>query len=202
MAKRYRVTLTQAERQELEQLISRGKADARKLAHARVLLQADEAEGGPGRTDEQVAAALDTSTRTCERVRERFVEQGLEAALLPKPTKRVYARRLDGKQEARLIALACSKPPAGKARWTLRLLADELVELEVIDTVSHETVRQTLKKTRPAKLSGVVAAPVAGGRSPGRGGSGTGASGPPAGRPVLPEAAAKPRRRPGRLTRR
>jgi transposase len=147
MAKRYRVTLTQAERQELEQLISRGKADARKLAHARVLLQADEAEGGPGRTDEQVAAALDTSTRTCERVRERFVEQGLEAALLPKPTKRVYARRLDGKQEARLIALACSKPPAGKARWTLRLLADELVELEVIDTVSHETVRQTLKKT-------------------------------------------------------
>ena len=148
MAKRYRVTLTQAERQELEQLISRGKADARKLAHARILLQTDEAEGGPGRTDEQAAAALDTSTRTVERVRERFVEQGLEAALLPKPTRRVYARRLDGKQEARLIALACSEPPAGKARWTLRLLADELVELEVVDgPVSHETVRQTLKKT-------------------------------------------------------
>jgi transposase len=148
MAKRYRVTLTQAERHDLEQLISHGKADARKLAHARILLQTDEADGAPGRTDEQVAAALDTSTRTVERVRERFVEQGLEAALLPKPSKRVYARKLDGRQEAKLVALACSKPPAGKARWTLRLLADELVELEVVDApVSHETVRQTLKKT-------------------------------------------------------
>jgi transposase len=147
MAKRYRVTLTQQERQELQQLISRGKADARKLAHARILLQADEAEGGPGRTDEQVASALDTSTRTVERVRERFVEQGLEAALLPRPSRRVYARKLDGRQEARLIALACSKPPAGKARWTLRMLADEMVELEVVDSLSYETVRQALKKT-------------------------------------------------------
>ena len=147
MAKRYRVTLTRPERQELQQLISRGKADARKLAHARILLQADEAEGGPGRTDEQIASALDTATRTVERIRERFVEQGLDAALLPRPSKRVYARKLDGRQEAKLIALACSKPPAGKARWTLRLLADEMVELEVVDTLSHETVRQTLKRT-------------------------------------------------------
>jgi transposase len=147
MAKRYRVTLTQPERQELQQLISGGKADARKLAHARILLQADDSPGGPRRTDEQIAAALDTSTRTVERVRERFVEQGLEAALLPRPSKRVYARKLDGRQEAKLIALACSKPPAGKARWTLRLLADEMVELEVVDALSHETVRQTLKKT-------------------------------------------------------
>ena len=147
MAKRYRVTLTQPERQELQQLISRGKADARKLAHARILLQADEAEGGPRRTDEQIASALDTATRTVERVRERFVEQGLEAALLPKPSKRVYARKLDGRQEAKLLALACGKPPAGKRRWTLRLLADEMVELDVVDSLSHETVRQTLKKT-------------------------------------------------------
>jgi transposase len=147
MAKRYRVTLTQPERQELQQLISRGKADARKLAHARILLQADEAEGGPRRTDEQVASALDASTRTVERVRERFVEWGLDAALLPRPSKRVYARKLDGRQEAKLVALACSKPPAGKARWTLRLLADEMVELDVVESVSHETVRQTLKKT-------------------------------------------------------
>jgi len=147
MAKRYRVTLTQPERQELQQLISHGKADARKLAHARILLQADEAPGGPRRTDDQIASALNTATRTVERVRERFVEQGLEAALLPRPSKRVYARKLDGRQEAKLIALACSKPPAGKARWTLRLLADELVELEVVDSLSHETVRQTLKKT-------------------------------------------------------
>ena len=148
MAKRYRVTLTEPERQELLQLISHGKADARKLAHARILLQADEsADGGPKSTDDEIADALETCTRTVERVRERFVEQGLEAALLPKPSKRVYARRLDGRQEAKLIALACSKPPAGKARWTLRLLADELVELEVVESVSHETVRQTLKKT-------------------------------------------------------
>ena len=147
MAKKYMVTLTEAERDGLAAMISKGRADARKLAHARILLQADEADGGPARTDADIAGALDTSTRTCERVRERFVEQGLEAALLPKPTKRVYARRLDGKQEARLVALACSGPPAGKARWTLRLLADELVELEVVDAVSHETVRQTLKKT-------------------------------------------------------
>lgn len=147
MAKRYRVTLTQPERQELQHLISRGKADARKLAHARILLQADEAEGGPRRTDGQIASSLDTATRTIERVRERFVEQGLDAALVPKPSKRVYARKLDGRQEAKLIALACSKPPAGKARWTLRLLADEMVELEVVESLSHETVRQALKKT-------------------------------------------------------
>ena len=147
MAKRYRVTLTRPERQGLQQLISRGKADARKLAHARILLQADEAEGGPRRTDEQIASALDTATRTVERIRERFVEQGLDAALLPRPSKRVYARKLDGRQEAKLIALACSKPPAGKARWTLRLLADEMVELDVVDSLSHETVRQTLKRT-------------------------------------------------------
>jgi transposase len=147
MAKRYRVTLTQQERQELQQLVSRGKADARKLAHARILLQADESEGGPRRTDEQVASALDGSTRTVERVRERFVEEGLDAALLPRPGKRVYARKLDGRREARLIALACSRPPAGKARWTLRMLADEMVELEVVDSLSHEAVRQALKKT-------------------------------------------------------
>jgi len=147
MAKHYRVTLTQQERQELQQLISRGKADARKLAHARILLQSDEAEGGPRRTDEQIASALDASTRTVERVRERFVEEGLDAALLPGPGKRVYARKLDGRQEARLIALACSRPPAGKRRWTLRMLADEMVELKVVDSLSHETVRQALKKT-------------------------------------------------------
>lgn len=147
MAKVYRVTLTPEEREQLRQMVSRGKADARKLAHARILLQADEAEGGPGRTDERIASALDTATRTVERVRERFVEQGLDAALLPKPSKRVYARKLDGRQEARLIALACSKPPVGKARWTLRMLADEMVELEVVESLSHETVRQALKKT-------------------------------------------------------
>ncbi len=151
MAKRYRVTLTPEEREQLHLMISRGKGDARKLAHARVLLQADEAEGGPRRTDEQVASALDAGTRTVERVRERFVEQGLEAALLPRPSKRAYARKLDGRQEARLLALACSEPPAGKRRWTLRMLADEMVELEVVDSLSHETVRQALKKTSSSR---------------------------------------------------
>jgi len=144
MAKRYRVTLTQPERDELQQMIRKGKSAASKLAHARILLQADE---GPARTDVQIAESLNASTRTVERVRQRFVEQGFEAALVPARSKRIYTRKLDGKQEAKLIALACSKPPAGKKRWTLRLLADEAVELQIVDSVSHETVRQTLKKT-------------------------------------------------------
>ena len=147
MAKKYKVTLTEPERHELHAMISQGKADARKLAHARILLQADESEVGPRQTDEQIAAALDTTTRTVERVRERFVTESLGSALLPRPTKRVYTRKLDGEQEAKLIAVACSKPPAGKRRWTLRLLAGQLVELKYVDSVSHETVRQTLKKT-------------------------------------------------------
>ena len=147
MAKKYRVTLTPEERQGLEALISRGKGAARRLAHARILLQADEAEGGPARTDAEIAAALDTTTRTCERVRERFVERGLDAALMPEPSRRVYARKLDGAQEAHLVALACSEPPAGKGHWSLRRLADTMVEVQHGAGVSHETVRQTLKKT-------------------------------------------------------
>jgi transposase len=141
------VTLTAEERSELEAMISRGKADARKLAHARVLLQADEADGAPARTDQEIASALDTSTRTVERVRRRFVEEGTESALLPRPTKRIYARALDGAGEARLIALACSRPPDGKRRWTLRLLAERVVALGYAGAVSHETVRRTLQKT-------------------------------------------------------
>ena len=163
MAKRHRVTLTAEERGELERLISRGKADARKLAHARILLQADEAEGGPARVDGTIGATLNVSVRTIERVRQRFVEQGLSAALLPKPSERLYTRKLDGEREAHLLALACGRPPEGKARWTLRLLArwtlrllarwtlrllaERMVALEHLATLSHETVRQTLKKT-------------------------------------------------------
>jgi transposase len=145
MAKKYRVMLTAEEREALGRMIARGKAAARKRAHARVLLQAD--EDGPARTDEDIAAGLDVSVRTIERVRQRFVEQGLEAALLPKPAKRIYARKLDGEQEAHLIALACAAPPEGKGRWTLRLLAEQMVELQHVDALSHETVRQALKKT-------------------------------------------------------
>src|SRR5215210_7837032 len=138
MAKRYRVTLTAEEREALGGMISRGKADARKLAHARVLLQADASEGGPDWTDARIAEAVRVSVRTIERVGQRFVEDGLEAALLPKPSRRVY--------EAKLVAVACSGPPEGKRRWTLRLLTERMVALEVVPELSHETVRQTLKK--------------------------------------------------------
>jgi transposase len=147
MTKKYRVTLSGEERDELTVLLRKGKAATRKLAHARVLLQVDESESGSGSSDEQTARALNLSTRTVERVRERFVEQGLAAALLPKPSTRRYERAFDGAQEARLIALACSAPPEGKSRWTLRLLAEQAVELKIVDTVSHESVRQALKKT-------------------------------------------------------
>ena len=150
MAKKYRVTLSAAERDELTVLIRKGKADARKLAHARVLLQVDESASGG--TDEQTAQALNLSTRTVERVRERFVEQGLAAALLPKPSTRRYERAFDGAQEAQLIALACSAPPEGKSRWTLRLLAEQAVELKIVDAVSHESVRQALKKTNSSRI--------------------------------------------------
>jgi transposase len=152
MTKKYRVTLSAAERDDLTALIGKGKAHARKLAHARVLLQVDESASGPSGTDEQIAGALNLSTRTVERVRERFVEQGLAAALLPKPSTRRYERAFDGAQEARLIALACSAPPEGKSRWTLRLLAAQAVELKIVDTVSHESVRQALKKTNSGRL--------------------------------------------------
>ena len=116
MAKRYRVTLTVEEREALGGMISRGKAEARKLAHARVLLQADASEGGPEWTDTRIAEAARVSVRTIERVRQRFVEDGLEAALRPKPSARVYARKLDGEQEAKLVALACwGRPRASSA---------------------------------------------------------------------------------------
>ena len=152
MAKKYRVTLSAAERDELTALIRKGKADARKLAHARVLLQVDESESGPGGTDEQTACALNLSTRTVERVRERFVEQGFAAALLPQPSTRRYERAFDGAQEAQLIALACSEPPEGQSRWTLRLLAEQAVEMKIVDTVSYESVRQALKKTNCVRI--------------------------------------------------
>jgi hypothetical protein len=147
VVKKYHVTLEAEERGELEQLLSKGKAAARKLTHARILLQTDESPGGPARKDETIADFLHVDVKTVERVRQRFVEQGFEAALVPKPTSRKYLRKLDGAAEAHLIALACSAPPGGHSGWTLRLLAGRMVELEYADSLSHETVRQTLKKT-------------------------------------------------------
>lgn len=147
MIKKYIVTLTEDERRDLMALISAGKGAARRLAHARILLKADQGPDGPGWMDDAIAAALEVSRPTIERVRKRFVEEGLEAALHPRPPARAYRRKLDGAQEARLIALACGTPPAGQVRWTLRLLADTLVALEIVEDISHETVRQVLKKT-------------------------------------------------------
>jgi len=150
--KKYKVTLTAEERQWLLDLIAAGKASAKKLAHARVLLKADAAPGGPAWPDARIAEAAELSVATVERVRQRFVEQGLEAALARKKQDRPSRqRKLDGAAEARLVAIACSQPPDGRGRWTMQLLADRLVELEVVDTVSDETVRRTLQKTRSSR---------------------------------------------------
>src|SRR3954466_893610 len=151
MHKKYRVTLTLAERDELERLLARGKADVRKIKHAQILLKADAADGGPAWPDARIAEAFKAGITTVERVRQRFVEEGFASALSPdRGGKRLYERKLDGAQEARLIALACSAPPDGQARWTLRLLAQRMVERAYVDTLSYETVRQTLKKERPS----------------------------------------------------
>ena len=145
--KRYRVTLTLEERAELTALVEKGKAAARTLTHARLLLKADQSEGGPAWTDAAIVAALDVSLATVSRVRAAFVEAGLHTALHRRPASKPRARKLDGRQEAYLIALACSPAPEGQAHWSLRLLADRMVRLEYVAAVSHETVRQVLKKT-------------------------------------------------------
>ena len=147
MQKKYIVTLTEAERAMLQAMLSRGRADARKLVHARILLRADTRPGGPGWKDEQISEGLEVGRATVERVRRQFVEEGLDAALERRKPNRQYHRKLDGDGEAHLIALACSQPPEGRSRWTLRLLADRMVQLEQVDHLSHETVREVLKKT-------------------------------------------------------
>lgn len=145
--KTWRVTLTDTERSALHELIAAGAAPARKLTHARILLKADESSGGPGWSDSVITEALEVSLPTVGRVRKRYVMEGLDAALNHRLSKAQRPPKLDGQQEAHLIALACSEPPTGHARWTLRLLADKMVELEYIESVSHVTVWQTLKKT-------------------------------------------------------
>jgi hypothetical protein len=150
MKKKYLVELTKAERVRLRDLISAGVAPARMLTRARILLKTDTGEhagGGPPLTDGRVAEMLETSAATVGRVRERFFRQGLDAALERSLPDRVYKRTLDGRAEAHLIALACSRAPEGRARWSMRLLADKAVELGIVDAISHETVRKALKKT-------------------------------------------------------
>ena len=142
MYKRYVVRLTDEERQRIGTLIRRGGAHARSLLYARILLKADASERGPAWTDARIAEALETSADTVARERRRFAEDGLEVALMPKKPGKPRRRVLDGRAEARLVALACSDPPEGRGNWTLRLLADRMVELGVVEGVSRETGRR------------------------------------------------------------
>jgi len=144
----YAVHLTEDERAHLRTGLGQGTAPARMLTHARILLKADQGEGGPAWTDAAIAGALEVHPATVGRVRRRVVEQGLEAALNRKAPDRLFARRLDGAAEAHLVAVACGDPPPGRARWSLRLLADELVRLELVAAMSHETIRRTFAQTR------------------------------------------------------
>jgi transposase len=146
MKKKYIVRLTEEERQALTRLVRTGKAAAYRRTHAQVLLWVDEGELGPGLIDREVAHTVGVSEKTVVRLRQRCVEEGLEAALERKPRVREKSRVLDGEGEARLVALMCSKPPPGQSRWTLQLLSNRLVELDIVESISHESVRQVLKK--------------------------------------------------------
>jgi transposase len=145
---RYVVKLTEEERAALQATVSRGKGAARKLTHARILLNADAAPEGIGRSDQEIHMTLGVALATIYRVRQRFVEQGLEAALHPRPSPpRPGKRKIPEDVEKQLLAIACSDPPEGRCCWTLELLGDRLVQLKLVNSVSHETVRQSLKKT-------------------------------------------------------
>lgn len=144
----YSITVRQEQREELEQFVKTGRASARAILHAQIMLKADDSSHGPKWSDRQIEAAFAVSYRTILRVRQRFAAQGMKAALHrrvqpPRPAK----RKLDGEQEAHMIAVLCQQHPEGHERWTMRLLAKRVVELEIVESISHETVRQTLKKT-------------------------------------------------------
>ena len=147
MKKKYIVRLTEDERKYLDDIIHKGKASAHKRLHAQILLKADISESGNKWQDGQISKAFDISTRTVERVRERLVEEGLESALNRAKREPARSRVINGEKEAHLIALACGEPPEGYSRWTLRLLGEQMVELGHVESVSHETIRQALKKT-------------------------------------------------------
>jgi hypothetical protein len=152
--KRYIVKLTKDEREQLNELVRKGKSPAKRQLKARILLKADEAKGGPGWNDTQISEAFGTYPVMCARVRQQLVEEGLEAVLSRKkrkvpPTPPIF----DGEKEARLIQLACSEAPPGQAGWTLRLLANGVVELGIVDRASHSTVGRVLKKTRSSRIS-------------------------------------------------
>lgn len=147
MNRKYEVQLTESERYQLKQLISSGTAPARKVRRAHILLKSDSSAGGLNWTYQEIREAFEVSDMTISRTRRRYVEGGLETALERKMPNREYERRLDGEGEAHLIALACSEPPEGHERWTLRLLKKRMIELEYVENIAHETIRTTLKKT-------------------------------------------------------
>lgn len=146
-AKQYRVTLTNDERDELTALVNKGTGNARRLRRARILLMADEAQADGGWKDADIAKALNAHVRTVERTREKCVLEGLEAALNHTRPQKTRSKVLDGAAEARLAQIACTEAPDGHESWSLQMLADKLIELEIVETVSRETVRTTLKKT-------------------------------------------------------
>ena len=145
---KYKVTLDRQEREMLQEIATRGKHSSQKVLNALILLGCDQGRFQDRRlTNQQIAEALPVSMKKIDRIKRRFVEIGLDAALDKQKAKRTYVRKADGEVEAHLIALSCGKPPQGHARWSLRLLADQMVELDYVDSISHETVRKVLKKT-------------------------------------------------------
>jgi transposase len=153
---RYKVTLTANEREQLQAIIGKGKHSSLQFRNACILLNCDEGEQGQKASNEQIAQILQITTKTVERLKQRFVEEGFEACMDRKPYPEIKEIKTDGDFEAHLVAISCSKAPAGYARWSLRMLADKMVELNYADSVSHETVRQVLKKTKlnPGVLKG------------------------------------------------
>jgi hypothetical protein len=147
MKQKYVVKLTETERSQLKELISSGEASARQIRRAYILLKSDSSEDGPNWKYNAICEAYEVSSLTVYNVRKNYSEGDLERAILRKKPNRVYERRLDGEGEAHLIALACSEPPDGYERWSLRLLKDRVIRLEIVENISHETIRQTLKKT-------------------------------------------------------
>jgi hypothetical protein len=147
MNQKYIVKLTDTERSQLKELISSGEASARQIRRAYILLKSDSSDGGPNWNYQAICEAFEVSSLTIYNVRKNYVEGGLKRAILRKKPDREYKRRLDGEGEAHLIALACSEPPDGYESWSLRLLQDRMIRLEIVENISHETIRQTLKKT-------------------------------------------------------
>lgn len=145
---RFKVTLTENEREQLKAILSKGKHSSLQFRHACILLNSDESEHGQKVSNEQIAQVLHSNTKTVERLKQRFVEEGFEACIDRKAYRQVKETKVDGDFEAHLVAISCSKAPEGYGRWSLRMLADKMIELKYVESISHETIRQVLKKTK------------------------------------------------------